>query len=492
MATIEAPAAPPAVMKPEPIRRGGFQYDGTFMTIDGVAFERPQHLLRLCYPSEPEKWKIKLGRGRPPKMEKITDLEAARTLSRKFMLAQFRFYGIPPPYQSSSDEVLAIFREQVTAGNFRKMVGDVEALRDEMTAEWEARRDPNAQRPRGRPKGSTRKADDMIPATIVGAYVITSKEIQDQWSVNGTLTLDVAPTSTPGVFKATFHFGVVLGVMILSADEKQLTAHVRRLDAGDDPDRRNAEGPAAAGKRKQPPNGAGQRSDAQQMVPGKKARTGSGQQQPPGPPGPGLAPMAGMGSMGGMPGMPGMPPPNMPGGNLGGLGALVGGSLGGMHGSTGGPGGHPGHTHPGGHPGSHPANHPGSHPGSHPAGHPGNHPGNHPGSHPGSLPAANPAGQESPSAPATPIQTSGRPPLKFYVRWRGRGLVENNMQTGEHRGTIKFTNKHYTKFAGEMDLAFLGADEITGKRVSDVPTLSGESWSDYMETVYDWTRNRWN
>lgn len=115
----QEPAPSPVVVKPEPIRRGGFQYDGTFSTIDGVAFERPQHLLRLCYPSEPEKWKIKLGRGRPPKMEKITDMEASRTLSRKFMLAQFRFYGIPPPYQSSSDEVLAIFREQVTAGNVR-------------------------------------------------------------------------------------------------------------------------------------------------------------------------------------------------------------------------------------------------------------------------------------------------------------------------------------------------------------------------------------
>ena len=113
---MDVPTPPPIVL-PEPIRRNGFQFDGAFKTIDGVAFERPQHLLRLCYPSEPEKWKIKLGRGRPPKMEKITDLEAARTLSRKFMLAQFRFYGIPPPYQSSSDEVLGIFQEQVTQGN---------------------------------------------------------------------------------------------------------------------------------------------------------------------------------------------------------------------------------------------------------------------------------------------------------------------------------------------------------------------------------------
>ncbi|KIH90761.1 hmg-i/hmg-y, DNA-binding protein [Sporothrix brasiliensis 5110] len=459
--TVQAPAA----VKPEPIRRNGFQYDGTFSTIDGVAFERPQHLLRLCYPSEPDKWKIKLGRGRPPKMEKITDMEAARTLSRKFMLAQFRFYGIPPPYQSSSDEVMAIFREQVTAGNFRKMTPDVETLRDEMVAEWDARRDPNAQRPRGRPKGSTRKPEDLLPATIAGAYVITSKEIQDQWSVNGTLTLDVAATSTPGVYKATFHFGVVLGVMILSADEKQLTSHVRRLDAGDDPDRRAGDDLSAAGKRKQPPNGAGRHSDVQQqMASGKKARMGPGatpqhpqhpqhqQQHPQGGPGQGLAPVAGMQPMGGMPGMPGMPPPTMPG-NLGGLGALVGGGgLGGMHGSPGGQ--HPGHQ---------------------------------------GTPVRSATAPETPSTPTTPMAViSGRPPLKFYVRWRGRGLVDNNMQTGEHRGTLKFTNKHYTKFAGEMDLAFLGADEITGKRISDVPTLSGESWSDYLETVYDWTRNRWN
>ncbi len=471
-------AAP--IVKPEPIRRNGFQYDGTFMTIDGVAYERPQHLLRLCYPSEPEKWKIKLGRGRPPKMEKITDLEATRTLSRKFMLAQFRFYGLPPPYQSSADEVLAIFRDQVTAGNvregpacppspppssagcekhvrlartanlvplqFRKMAADVEKLRDDMIAEWETRRDTSLQRPRGRPKGSTRKVEDPIPATVVGAYVITSKEIQDQWSVNGNLTLDVAPTSTLGVYKGTFHFGVVVGVMILSADEKLLVSHMRRLDAGDDPDRQRtnnaAEDLAAAGnKRKQPPNGAGRRGELQQAVPGKKARTagavgvGGAAAGQPGMPPIGTMP-PGMAGMPGMPGMPGMAQTaNM--GGLGGLGALVGGAV--------------------------------------------------------PMPGGSTQPSSTPAPAAVPFQVSGRPPLKFYVRWRGRGLVENNMQTGEHRGTLKFTNKHYTKFAGEMDLAFLGADEITGKRVSDVPTLSGESWSDYLETVYDWTRgNRWN
>ncbi|CAK7263749.1 hypothetical protein SEPCBS119000_000643 [Sporothrix epigloea] len=465
-----SPPAPPVVQQ-EPIRRGGFQYNGTFMTIDGVAFERPQHLLRLCYPSEPEKWKIKMGRGRPPKMEKITDQEAARKLTRKFMLAQFRFYGIPPPYQSSSDEVLAIFCEQVTAGNFRKMVSEVEKLRDEMTAEWEARRDPNAQRPRGRPKGSTRKPEDLLPATIVGAYIIQSKEIQDQWSVNGNLTLDVAPTSQPGVYKATFHFGIVLGVMILSADEKQLTGHVRRLDAGDDPDQRTSED--ATGKRKQAPNGASRRADSQQIVPGKKARMGS-QQPTQGPPGPDLAPMAGMPGMGGIPRMPGIPGmPDMQSANLGGLGALVSESLGGPHVGGGSSAAHPPQESPGGHSGAHLGGHP-------------------------DLPL--PAVQEqTPSVPPPPpppppaaVQTSGRPPLKFYVRWRGRGHVGNNLQTGEHRGTFKFTNKHYTKFAGEMDLAFLGADEITGKRISDVPTLSGESWSDYLETVYDWTRHRYN
>ncbi|EPE07655.1 at hook motif family protein [Ophiostoma piceae UAMH 11346] len=434
---------PPPIVPPEPIRRNGFQFDGAFKTIDGVAFERPQHLLRLCYPSEPEKWKIKLGRGRPPKMEKITDLEAARTLSRKFMLAQFRFYGIPPPYQSSSDEVLGIFQEQVTQGNFRKMAADVEALRDEMAAEWEKRKDNTAQRPRGRPKGSTRKNDDALPASIVGEYHITSKEIQDQWSVNGNLALHIAATSTTGVFKGTFHFGVILGVMILSADEKQLIAHVRRLDAGDDPDRRNADDLSAGGKRKQPPNGAVRRGDMQQLVGGKKARTGGPQ---PTVGGPGLAPIGGMPGMGGIPGMPGMGAPNM-GANMGitGLGALVGNPMG----MTGTPTGHT-VTH---------------------------------------------TPDLVPPTPASPVllHTGSRPPLKFYVRWRGRGLINDHLQTGEHRGTFKFTNKHYTKFSGEMDLAFLGADEIVGKRISSVPTLSGEAWSDYMETVYDWrSGNRWN
>lgn len=338
------------------------------------------------------------------------------------------------------------------------MVSDVEKLRDEMVAEWDAQRDPNAQRPRGRPKGSTRKPEDLLPATVVGAYVIQSKEIQDQWSVNGNLTLDVAPTSTPGVFKATFHFGIVLGVMMLSADEKHLTGHVRRLDAGDDPDRSTLDD--AAGKRKQAPNGASRRGDSQQMASGKKARMGN-QQQLQGQPGPDLAPITAMSSMGGITRMPGMSGiPDMQGGNLGGLGALVSSSL-----------GDPTNHSPHGPPGGHLDGHLGSH------------------SVPPSLAAQEPS--SVPPAPAA-VQTSGRPPLKFYVRWRGRGHVGNNLQTGEHRGTFKFTNKHYTKFAGEMDLAFLGADEITGKRISDVPTLSGESWSDYMETVYDWTRHRWN
>ena len=103
----------------QPVVRGGFQYNGAFTTTDGVSFEPLERLSRLCFPGNPDMWKLRPGRGRPRKVDEVSADEARRTLSKKFVLAQYRFYGLPAPHRASGEEAVRLFREHVGDGKVR-------------------------------------------------------------------------------------------------------------------------------------------------------------------------------------------------------------------------------------------------------------------------------------------------------------------------------------------------------------------------------------
>jgi hypothetical protein len=86
-----------------------------------------------------------------------------------------------------------------------------------------------------------RKKDPKGPKTHspVGSYIVNCKEIEEQWSDQADdLSLDIRQTKEPGVFEASFDFGVLEGVMIISAEKNALEQFCSQLDreAGSDRD----------------------------------------------------------------------------------------------------------------------------------------------------------------------------------------------------------------------------------------------------------------
>lgn len=92
-----------------------------------------------------------------------------------------------------------------------------------------------------------------------GGYAITCKAISEEWPhvEKDGLGLDISESSTPGVYEASFDFGVLQGVMVLSADEQLLEAHIEKLeDEDEDEDEDDSEAPVPVGK-KPPTAGSG-------------------------------------------------------------------------------------------------------------------------------------------------------------------------------------------------------------------------------------------
>jgi len=84
-------------------------------------------------------------------------------------------------------------------------------------------------------------------------------------------------------------------------------------------------------------------------------------------------------------------------------------------------------------------------------------------------------------------------PTKFFLVWRGRETGEGEIQSGEHSGTIEFTNRNYVRFSGDMDMVFVGgSDGFEGTKVSDVPGTFSQRWGDFFQSAYEYERvNRW-
>jgi hypothetical protein len=65
----------------------------------------------------------------------------------------------------------------------------------------------------------------------VGSYIIDCKEIEGGWpDWAGDLSLDIRQTKEPNVFEASFDFGILEGVMIISAEQNVLEQYCSQLD----------------------------------------------------------------------------------------------------------------------------------------------------------------------------------------------------------------------------------------------------------------------
>lgn len=90
--------------------------------------------------------------------------------------------------------------------------------------------------------------------TAAGGYAITCKAISEGYPDidKDDLGLDISESSTPGVYEASFDFGVMTGVMVLSADEKLLEAHIEELEEEDSDNDNDSEASAAPPAKKAP------------------------------------------------------------------------------------------------------------------------------------------------------------------------------------------------------------------------------------------------
>jgi hypothetical protein len=78
-----------------------------------------------------------------------------------------------------------------------------------------------------------RKKGSKGPKTYspVGSYIVNCKEIEGQWPDQADdLSLDIRQTKEPGVFEASFDFGVLEGAMIISAENNALEQYCSLLD----------------------------------------------------------------------------------------------------------------------------------------------------------------------------------------------------------------------------------------------------------------------
>jgi hypothetical protein len=67
----------------------------------------------------------------------------------------------------------------------------------------------------------------------VGSYIVNCEKINDGWPDEADdLSLDIRQTKEPGVFEASFDFGALEGVMIISSKKNKLEQYCSQLDRG--------------------------------------------------------------------------------------------------------------------------------------------------------------------------------------------------------------------------------------------------------------------
>ncbi|KAI1860674.1 uncharacterized protein JN550_011399 [Neoarthrinium moseri] len=95
------------------------------------------------------------------------------------------------------------------------------------------------------------------------------------------------------------------------------------------------------------------------------------------------------------------------------------------------------------------------------------------------------AGGSQPKKRKGPKHTVPEPhPRRFWLMWNGRETGEGEMQydyENNHTGCLEFADDKFTAFKGEMNLEFVGGDDMLfGEKVSDKPSNKGtSSWTKF-------------
>lgn len=80
-------------------------------------------------------------------------------------------------------------------------------------------------------KKQTPKQNAKASSSPAGSYAVDCPEIKDQWpDLAENLGLDIYSTGEPGIFQASFDFGVLEGVMVLGLDKNKVEAYCSRMD----------------------------------------------------------------------------------------------------------------------------------------------------------------------------------------------------------------------------------------------------------------------
>lgn len=100
--------------RPKAVLCNGFRYDGTFTSSTGIAFETPEALHEICLRSLIRRRRKSRGRRRGSIASTSTASEPAQqTLTRDFIIAQHRFYGVPI-FWKRRDNFAKLFRDLVS------------------------------------------------------------------------------------------------------------------------------------------------------------------------------------------------------------------------------------------------------------------------------------------------------------------------------------------------------------------------------------------
>lgn len=118
----------------------------------------------------------------------------------------------------------------------------------------------------------------------VGSYIVDCKKIKEQWPHEADdLSLDIRPTKEPGIFEASFDFGILEGVMIICAEKTALEQYCyqldREADSSSDDEEENDWGEEEGEDDKKPKTGSKRKAKTPQGRgrPSKKSKGGAAQ-----------------------------------------------------------------------------------------------------------------------------------------------------------------------------------------------------------------------
>lgn len=167
-------------------------------------------------------------RGRPRKSTEKTAVDAANTPKRR---------GRPPKSQAAGVAASTTTKKTATGLPTPKRRGRPPKATTTTTSSRSSGGRVTKTKTPATPSLSKAKkiTTKKAPRTIAGGYAVTCKAIADEWPNvrSDEFGLDISESATPGVYEASFDFGILEGVMVLSAEERLLEAHIEKLEDDD-------------------------------------------------------------------------------------------------------------------------------------------------------------------------------------------------------------------------------------------------------------------